>query len=58
MATVRETLQQEASALRAQAQELIERATTIEQKLASLPPEIDALPQDAWDRVRDWFKAF
>ena len=48
--TIKEKLQSELDAARAQ-------VAALEQSLANLPAEIEHLAEEAWDRVRDFFKA-
>lgn len=64
---IRETIMKEAADLRAkgaallqdaqsEAQQFEARAVALEQKLESIPAEVEALAEDAVDRVRAWFK--
>jgi len=48
--TIKEKLQSQLDAARAE-------VATLEQSLANLPSEIEHLAEEAWDRVRDFFKA-
>jgi hypothetical protein len=63
---IRDVLNNEALVARQKAADLIAaaevekanleaHATGIEQKLASIPAEIDTLDEEAWNRVRAWF---
>jgi predicted nucleic acid-binding Zn-ribbon protein len=48
--TIKEKLQSELDAARAE-------VARLEQSLANLPAEIEHLAVEAWDKVRDFFKA-
>jgi len=48
--TIKEKLQADLDAARAQ-------VVSLEQQIANLPSEIETLAVEAWDKVRDFFKA-
>jgi uncharacterized coiled-coil DUF342 family protein len=54
--SIRDQLTQEAADLRTKANDLNAQAQEIEQKVANLPVELEQIADEAWGRVRDWFK--
>jgi predicted nucleic acid-binding Zn-ribbon protein len=49
MSTIKEKLQADLDAAR-------QRVTDLEQQIANIPQEVENLAEEAWEKVRDFFK--
>lgn len=54
--TAQEVIQQEVANLRAELVKLETQASALEQKVANIPSEVVTMTEEAFARVRDWFK--